>query len=481
MSESQSKPVRTFISYSWSSPTHEQWVIDLATRLIEDGVDVILDKWDLKPGHDANHFMETMVNDPEVSKVLMVCDKVYVEKANARAGGVGTESQIISPKIYGDVRQDKFAAIITEGDEAGEAYRPHFYTGRIYFDFRSEARVEEAYEQVLRWLVDRPLHVKPKLGKVPAEILDVQPAASGIQSAAKRVVQAVKEGKPAATGLLREFAAGLIRELRALRPAYAHGLESDEVVLAAIAAMRPYLRQFLEIVRTVVLYGEGDRFWEQILSILEQLGSLMYRDPDTQLSASCQFDPSIIIAHEAFLSIVALALDEQRFDLAAKVFERGYLVRENEGGNRPSISDFTVFRQYPRSLDARQRQLNRISLQADLIRDAHPAGSVPSFESLMQADFVTYIRADDGNPHHGWYPVTLVYAARSFTPMPLFARAESCGFLQKLLPVLDKADETSCVTEIKRIAESPRSGSLFDHDGLPVSYLANEKHLASRP
>ena len=36
---------KTFVSYSWSDPQHQQWVIDLATQLRENGVDVILDKW----------------------------------------------------------------------------------------------------------------------------------------------------------------------------------------------------------------------------------------------------------------------------------------------------------------------------------------------------------------------------------------------------------------------------------------------------
>ena len=44
---------KLFISYSWSSPEHEQWVLKLATELRENGVDVTLDKWDLKEGHDA--------------------------------------------------------------------------------------------------------------------------------------------------------------------------------------------------------------------------------------------------------------------------------------------------------------------------------------------------------------------------------------------------------------------------------------------
>ena len=39
---------------------------------MESGVDVIFDKWDLKEGHDANAFMEKMVTDPEIEKVILL-------------------------------------------------------------------------------------------------------------------------------------------------------------------------------------------------------------------------------------------------------------------------------------------------------------------------------------------------------------------------------------------------------------------------
>ncbi|WP_095512509.1 SEFIR domain-containing protein [Rubrivirga marina] len=38
---------RTFLLYSWSSPEHEDWVLRLATDLVDLDLDVVLDKWDL--------------------------------------------------------------------------------------------------------------------------------------------------------------------------------------------------------------------------------------------------------------------------------------------------------------------------------------------------------------------------------------------------------------------------------------------------
>ena len=68
---------KLFISYSWSSHSHEQLVLQIATELVESGVDVILDKWDLKEGHDAYAFMEKMVTDPDIKKVAIISDRVY--------------------------------------------------------------------------------------------------------------------------------------------------------------------------------------------------------------------------------------------------------------------------------------------------------------------------------------------------------------------------------------------------------------------
>src|SRR6266849_537201 len=96
-----------FISYSWTPEQHRQWVLELAKRLVSHGIDVILDVWHLKPGQDKYVFMERMVTDPQVKRVLIICNRSYQEKADGRTGGVGTESQIISPEVYGKVDQEK--------------------------------------------------------------------------------------------------------------------------------------------------------------------------------------------------------------------------------------------------------------------------------------------------------------------------------------------------------------------------------------
>ena len=50
----KTKSYKVFISYCWSSPEHENWVYNLAERLMNDGIEVKYDKWDLKGGQDKN-------------------------------------------------------------------------------------------------------------------------------------------------------------------------------------------------------------------------------------------------------------------------------------------------------------------------------------------------------------------------------------------------------------------------------------------
>ena len=143
MSESIPK---TFVSYSWTS---EDPVIELAQRLMNDGIEVVLDKWDLKEGQDKYAFMERCVTDPSITKVLMICDKAYAEKANERKGGVGDETMVISPEVYEKATETKYIPIIFERDENGKEYAPAYLKSRIYIDLCADNKhYEQEYEKL---------------------------------------------------------------------------------------------------------------------------------------------------------------------------------------------------------------------------------------------------------------------------------------------------------------------------------------------
>lgn len=158
---------KVFISYSWTNDAHINKVVELAQRLMNDGVDVVLDKWELKEGQDKYAFMERSVTEATITKVLMICDKAYAEKADARQGGVGDETTVISPEIYAKATETKYIPVIFERDENGQEYLPAYLKSRIYFDLSNDEIFEDEYELLLRNLYNKPEHSKPKLGKMP--------------------------------------------------------------------------------------------------------------------------------------------------------------------------------------------------------------------------------------------------------------------------------------------------------------------------
>ena len=126
---------KVFISYAWTNVDYESEILSIAERLLNDGIDAVIDKWDLTTGQDKYKFMEKMVSDTSISHVLLMLNKEYQIKADERSGGVGTETQIINKEIYDKTEQVKFIPIIMERDENGEAYIPIFPKNRIYILF----------------------------------------------------------------------------------------------------------------------------------------------------------------------------------------------------------------------------------------------------------------------------------------------------------------------------------------------------------
>lgn len=149
---------KVFISYSWSDQNHQELVKHWADRLVADSVEVNLDIYGLKKGHDKFAFMERMVTDPLVTHVLVICDKKYAEKADTLKAGVGTETQIISSEVYGKVKQSKFIPIVCEFDSDDNPFLPAYLKTRMWINFSSPEAENENWEQLVHLLYVKPQH-----------------------------------------------------------------------------------------------------------------------------------------------------------------------------------------------------------------------------------------------------------------------------------------------------------------------------------
>lgn len=153
---------KVFISYSHDSAEHKSWVLDFATTIRNRGVDAILDQWDLKPGGDLPHFMETQLETADY--VLMICSENYVKKANAGEGGVGYEKMIMTSSLMSKIDNSKVIPIIRQ---KGNSIRPTFLKSKLYIDFSKDDDVEYSLDELLRTLLNAPLYEKPEIGKNP--------------------------------------------------------------------------------------------------------------------------------------------------------------------------------------------------------------------------------------------------------------------------------------------------------------------------
>jgi hypothetical protein len=430
---------RLFMSYSWSNRAHEDWVLALATELQENGVDVILDKWDLKEGHDAFAFMEQMVTDKTVEKVALICDRKYAEKADGREGGVGAETQIISPELYAKANQDKFVAVLAERDEQGAPYLPTYYKSRIYIDLSDTERYGQNFEQLLRWAWNKPLHRKPEVGHAPSFLTSEDAPSMPTAGRARRAIEALRQGRAQAPAALVEYLETFARELDRFRMEPS-GENHGDAVVENLENFTSFRTELLGVIATAVQYAPGDDTWQAIHRFFEKL--LPYSDKPVGVTAWKEWDCDNFrfIIHELFLYVVAELVRRERFDGIQRLLGNHYYVGAEWRRFNMAMVPFQVIRESLRSLDERNRRDGgrRVSPHADLIEARHKASGYDMAE-LIQADLLLALRTLLHEPlprGRVWWPVTIVYGSRRAGPFELFARCQSRAYFEKVKPAL---------------------------------------------
>jgi len=168
---------KCFISYSHDSEEHKEWVLNLATRLVKNGVDVILDHWDLRLGGDLPSFMEGGLTG--VDRVICICSNAYVNKANAGYGGVGYEKMILTAQLMYSTNSEKIIPLIKNNESSKPT--PVFLQTKQYIDFRYETEYENSYSKLIKEIHGESIKARPALGTNPFEKSE-SPIASSIAS-----------------------------------------------------------------------------------------------------------------------------------------------------------------------------------------------------------------------------------------------------------------------------------------------------------
>ncbi|MBA2605539.1 MAG: TIR domain-containing protein [Acidobacteria bacterium] len=270
-------PVRKiFISYSRSNDGYVNKVRELAEELANHTMDVELDQWSLREGDDKFVYMERMVNDPTIDKVIILLDKKYKEKADDREGGVGTEATILTPKVYADVVEkrgrQKFIPVIMERDpETKKEFVPTFLDGRIYIDLTDTNHYAEKFEELVRAIHDKPIHKKPLPGKAPSYLLEDEGINLGTSGRAHRAIEYLTNDKPQALNAIKDYFALVTENLKMFDFPPETQQMGDEEIIEKIQELTPLRDEIIDVFLAIAKYREDSAIYEEIHNFFEQL------------------------------------------------------------------------------------------------------------------------------------------------------------------------------------------------------------------
>jgi tetratricopeptide (TPR) repeat protein len=141
---------KVFISYKWEDESHNKWVEKLATDLSLAGVDVHLDRWDVRYGDSFIDYMTRRISDADIFLFVMTRRSVKaVEAADNKGGGVKFENEMAKARQLAGEKV-RIIGILREGKAA-----PAYLKARRYADFRDDTQYETGVKELVNDLLGK--------------------------------------------------------------------------------------------------------------------------------------------------------------------------------------------------------------------------------------------------------------------------------------------------------------------------------------
>lgn len=449
MSKATIQNPRVFISYAWGSEEYQSRVLAFAESLVRDGVDVVLDKWNLTEGNDTYAFMEQCVNDPSITNVLMLLDPVYAKKADAHVGGVGTETQIISPQVYQKTEQSKFVPIVFERDAEGGVCKPTYLQGRLHFDLSLPEKFDTEYQRLVKRLYGIEVYEKPELGSQPKWL--EKPIGKSLLVPSRFDILKTTATPTAhvgqLVGFLNDIQNGIIE----------YTMDPNVTgIIERYAQMRPLRDDYLQLLKN---YAYVENSVDVIATFLEDTHNrIEYADGAYNLKR--------LLVHELFIYTVSYFLKQKDYISAGKLLGKTYF----DSLGRNAVWSFNMFYcedQENFSVAVRQRDDRRY--HSGLAQ--YWTESIDT-EVLTQADFVfgdiiCYNVSVFGNLiQDGWYwfPITYVYDNQHNSWIKPFAqKLASCEQATKSLPLFGYETISQLKAALSNVEKTRQENKLFDY------------------
>jgi len=456
---------RVFISYSWTSDEHSAWVMDLASRLRQDGVETILDRWHLKPGQDKYEFMEQMVRDPTIQKVLMVCDSRYAEGADGRKGGVGDETQIITPEVYSAADQTKFLPLIAERDERGNPYKPLYLKARIHIDLSDPLTFEQGYEDLIRDIAGKPLHTPPPVGKLPSFLQEGAKTPPPTTHKLSLFRHALLAGKPTAPGLAEDYLDQLVQEMHQfnIKKCCQEGLTLGQNIQKCLDDALPYRDEYVDFLLLVTQYGSDPRLFAALPRFFAKALHFIFCHTNGD-AESGTYETYRLLVPELFLYTVAALLKREHYEAVNDILARRY---QGDGGRsnlRVPPVNYVMFNAYLPTLEEGPRPLSfsKPKPTARIVYERATRSDITALD-IVDADYVLYARnllnPDPSDPYSlSWEPNLRLYFNHN-AALPFFVSIQAGTVFERAKVVLNVRDKPDLLQKMEAAAAhaDPRS------------------------
>ncbi len=407
MSKATIENPKIFISYAWGDPDNQQRVISFATSLMGCGVDVLLDRWNLKEGNDKYAYMEKCVTDETVTNVLLLLDKNYTEKANDRKGGVGDETQIISAEIYGKVDQKKFIPIVFSKGADGEIYKPAYLQPTLHIDLSDADTYDENFQYLVKRLYGVEIYKKPELGTKPNFVeeesvipIKTQIKLEKIKNSTNSLIQ-MQEFKEALVSISDK----IINFSTKFK--YADADSFYPQYLKQYGATLFIKNEYLELLKASMYIPEGETYISDFLEKTLNKCKLINEENS---------EIRLILLHELFICTVALYLKYNQYKQVGYVLGKTYFTYSSFNGLSPN-----TFRSFyctnseilDNAVKLRDHKNYYTGVGCIWIERINP--NYCSKDEFVLADILCYNYAlftktkDDLDWH--WFPITYIYGA----------------------------------------------------------------------
>ncbi|AMC00201.1 SEFIR domain-containing protein [Aerococcus urinaeequi] len=419
---------KVFISYAWTSEEYTENVVSLAERLVHDGIDVVLDKWDLKEGQDKYKFMEQSVQNSEIKKVLILCNSVYRERADNRTGGVGDETLIITPEIYSSSNQTKFIPVIFDNTD-NKSVIPTYLNSRIYIDLsnmNNQRDYEKNYEKLVRNIWNKPEFEKPKLGAMPKWLDSNEKNQSLLQTYVRNYQNesSLSKKKIFENDIFEEF----IERIRE------HDLElpiKGDTILEKISLFLPYRNLMLDFLEIKIIEDESN-LGDWLVHFAEKLYNRLKGESTSWRIYSID-EPKHFLIWELFICIIALLNEHHKYEALFTMTTASYYLKV---GNTIDAKTFTYLRPYFEELDRlsadkSSEYYRKISVPGAILNSREKIPSLTSFQIAEADEMLTQLSVlfNQSGDHSHWFSYCYVYSKGT----PIWKRLVSRSFCDLLM------------------------------------------------